>query len=71
MTKDDIALLGVAILALGFVAWELFALQPNSPTHTISYLSKGFAPLRYLILIGFCLMPIWWIAHLTFGEIRK
>ncbi len=65
MTRDEVALLLLAIGALAFVAWELAGVLPGTPIHTISFLAYKFAPLKYLILIGFVLLPVWWVTHLS------
>ena len=59
---DIYSLLGFAILALAFTAYEIAGLTVPG-WHTISFLAHGNALLRGVILAGFLLAPIWWWLH--------
>lgn len=52
----------VALLTLGFIFYEIAGLTLPG-FHTVSWLAHHHWYLRLLILIGFCLTPIWWVIH--------
>lgn len=60
---EDLAVLFIlAILVVSFIFYELAGLTIPG-WHTISYLAHNHWYLRFLILLGFLLAPIWWMIH--------
>jgi hypothetical protein len=66
--RDFVILLGLAVLVLAFVAWELGGLTAGLPIHTISWYSQHNAPLAIGIGVAFPAAGIaglaWWIWHM-------
>ena len=71
---DTYVLLGLGILILGFVAYEIAGLTLPG-WHTISWFAKYHSWLFTTILVGFMalglLAPLWWVGHIRFGTISR
>lgn len=74
VARDTYVLLGLGIIILAFIAYELAGLTPPG-WHTISYYAKYHPSLFTAILVGFMVLgllaPIWWVAHIKYGTISR
>ena len=74
VARDTYVLLGLGILVLGFIAYELAGLTVPG-LHTISFIAKHNHWLFVSILVGFMVAgfvaPAWWIWHIVYGTISR
>ena len=74
VARDTYVLLGIGIVVLGFICYELAGLTLPG-WHTISYLAKQHPSLFTAILVGFLALgmiaPVWWVWHVRYGTISR
>lgn len=74
VARDTYVLLGLGILVLAFIAYELAGLTLPG-WHTISYYAKYHPWLFSGILLGFMALgmiaPVWWVIHVRYGTISR
>lgn len=74
VARDTYVLLGLGIIVLGFVGYEIAGLTLPG-WHTISYIAKEHRWLYTLILTAFAVAgPLsiwWWVWHINYGTISR
>ncbi len=74
VAHDTYVLLGLGIIVLAFISYELAGLTLPG-WHTISFYAKQHTWLFAAILIGFMALgmvaPMWWTYHVRFGNITR
>jgi hypothetical protein len=74
IAMDTYVLLGLGIVVLMFIAYELAGLMLPG-WHTISFIAKHHRELYLIILAAFMLAglvgPAWWVYHINWGTISR